>query len=67
MLVEKLPSFKAFYSDPKIYVYIFLISMHNLIEIYFIFCLKTSVGNKLINIYKNPFNNVFLNNIPHIS
>jgi len=36
-----------------------LLTMHNLIEIYFIFCLKTSIGNKLINIYKNLFNNDF--------
>jgi len=51
MLVEKLPSFKAFYSDPKIYVYILLIRMHNLIGIYF----------QLINIYKNLFNNILWN------
>jgi len=33
--------------------------MHNIIEIYFICCLKTAVGNVLINIYVKPFQEYF--------
>jgi len=59
MLVKKLPFFKLSYSDPNIYVYICFKSMHNIIEIYFICCLKTAVGNVLINIYVKPFQEYF--------